>query len=537
MVGRYAVYGEIAKGGMATVHFGRLLGPVGFSRTVAIKRLHPQYAGDQEFVSMFIDEAKLAARIQNPHVVSTVDVVAMDDELLLVMEYVQGESLSRLLAAHRHASERIPWRIVAAIMNGILSGLHAAHEAKNERGEPLGIVHRDMSPQNVMVGADGVVRVFDFGIAKAAGRAQDTRAGLFKGKIAYAAPEQLQGKPMDRRVDVYASSVVLWEMIAGRRMFKADDELQLFAMVREGRIEPLGNIVPDMPAGLEAIVMRGLANDPELRFASAREMSIALEEVMPHASNREVAEWVGRVARQVLESRAKMIEEIELTNPLIPTEAGIRDLIPTVVRPMPGESSPPRSGASDPGRPTVPASPYAAASASGTPAPPPVSATVSGPVSAEARKNHAFALLLVLLVVGSGLAGGAFAYLRAGSSTPTVIEEPQTGGQAAPSSSKPKPKEDAPKEQAAKDEPVASATPSVAIAPTTKPLAPKPVPTAAFPSPSSPAASATAAPTASATAAAPAASVTKPTAAPAANCSPPFTIDQDGIRHPKPECM
>lgn len=520
MVGRYAVYREIAKGGMATVHFGRLLGPVGFSRTVAIKRLHPHYASDHEFVSMFLDEARLAARIQHPNVVSTLDVVALENELMLVMEYVQGESLSRLLSALRHREERVPWRIVAAIMNGILSGLHAAHEAKNERGEPLGIVHRDMSPQNVLVGADGVVRVFDFGIAKAAGRAQDTRAGLFKGKLAYAAPEQLAGREMDRRVDIYASSVILWEMVTGRRMFKADDEMQLYAMVKEGRIEPPSHHVSDLPEGLEQLIMRGLANDPALRFASAREMAIALEEVLPHASSREVAEWVGRNARQVLEHRARMIEEIELTNPLLPTESGIRDMIPTIVRPRPSDAPSPTPQSSPP--PTLP---------SGTMDPMPAPPVSAAPIVEPPRKsNRAMLVLLLLLVVGSGIAGGAFAYLRAGSG-PTVVEEPQTGGE---SETKKKPKakvaaaepEPEPKEEAhAAPPPAPAPAPTPTLAAVAKPAS-KPVskPGAAAAPPPPPPAATTAAPKPSA-------------AAPATNCSPPFTIDQDGIRHPKPECM
>src|SRR5690348_15717245 len=152
LIGRYALFGEIAAGGMATVHFGRLVGPVGFSRTFAIKRLHPQFAKDPEFVSMFLDEARLASRIQHPNVVTTLDVVAMLHEVFLVMEYVQGESLSRLVKNANKSGDRNPWGHVAAIMGGMLRGLHAAHEAKSERREPLNIVHRDVSPQNVLVG-------------------------------------------------------------------------------------------------------------------------------------------------------------------------------------------------------------------------------------------------------------------------------------------------------------------------------------------------------------------------------------------------
>src|SRR5262245_49268372 len=162
---------------MATVHLGRLLGPVGFSRTVAIKRLHAQFSQDPEFVSMFLDEARLAARIRHPNVVPTLDVVATGGELFLVMDYVAGESIAKLLRAVATKKEMVPIRVIAATMAGALHGLHAAHEAKDERGEPLGIVHRDVSPQNILLGADGVPRVLDFGVAKAIGRVQTTQEG------------------------------------------------------------------------------------------------------------------------------------------------------------------------------------------------------------------------------------------------------------------------------------------------------------------------------------------------------------------------
>src|SRR6185436_2991170 len=152
LIGRYALFGEIASGGMATVHFGRLVGQVGFSRTVAIKRLHPQFAKDPEFVSMFLDEARLASRIQHPNVVTTLDIVNMPNEAFLVMEYVQGESLSKLVRSARKANEIPPPAHIASIVAGMLHGLHAAHEANSERREPLNIVHRDISPQNVLVG-------------------------------------------------------------------------------------------------------------------------------------------------------------------------------------------------------------------------------------------------------------------------------------------------------------------------------------------------------------------------------------------------
>ncbi|MCL2447368.1 MAG: serine/threonine protein kinase, partial [Polyangiaceae bacterium] len=201
---------------------GRLMGSGGFARTVAIKQLHPQFAKDPEFVAMFLDEARLVARIRHPNVVPTLDVVAASSELFHVMEYVQGESLSRLARALRAREERVPLPIVVRIMNDVLQGLHAAHEARDERGVPLHIVHRDVTPQNILVGADGVARLLDFGVAKAAGRAQTTQDGQIKGKLAYMAPEQLMSAGVTRETDLYAASVVLWEMLAGERLFTGE---------------------------------------------------------------------------------------------------------------------------------------------------------------------------------------------------------------------------------------------------------------------------------------------------------------------------
>src|SRR5215472_1683440 len=223
--GRYRLHGVIASGGMATVHYGRLLGPVGFARTVAIKRLHAQFAQDPEFVAMFVDEARLAARIHHPNVVQTLDVVMEGGELLLVMDYVPGESLAHCLRALISVRTPIPADIVSAIGCAVLHGLHAAHEATGDTGQPLLIVHRDVSPQNVLVGADGVPRLIDFGVARAEGRVQLTREGQLKGKLAYMAPEQLRGTgEVDRRTDVYAAGVVLWETLTRERLFGGDNQ-------------------------------------------------------------------------------------------------------------------------------------------------------------------------------------------------------------------------------------------------------------------------------------------------------------------------
>jgi serine/threonine-protein kinase len=310
-IGRYAIHGKIASGGMASVHFGRLLGPVGFSRTVAIKRLHPHLAEDPEFVSTMIDEARLAARIHHPNVAPTLDVVSSFGELLVVMEYVRGESLARLARAVHNDGGRVALPIASAVAVGALHGLHAAHEARSDGGSPLGIVHRDVSPQNILVGVDGMTRIIDFGVAKAAGRIQTTRDGVVKGKMAYMAPEQLSAGAVSRTVDVYAMGVVLWELLAARRLFQADGDAQLVVQVLRGATEAPSRYTPDLPPELDALVMKALAHDPAERFESAEQMAEALQRVVVPAFATEVGRWVRDVAHEALERRASELAEIE----------------------------------------------------------------------------------------------------------------------------------------------------------------------------------------------------------------------------------
>jgi serine/threonine-protein kinase len=296
---------------MATVHLGRLLGPSGFARRVAIKRLHPQFAADPEIASMFAEEARLSARVAHVNVVAMLDVVSANNELLLVMEYVHGETLSRLLSHARGSGGSVPVAVAVTILADVLHGLHAAHEATSADGAPLRLVHRDVSPQNIIVGTDGVARVVDFGIAKAVGQSQVTRDGQVRGKIPYMAPEQLLRRAIDRRIDVYAAGVVLWEALAGKRLFQADDEPTLFSLVLEEVIAPPSRHNPAVPSSLDAIVLRALERDPERRFADARAMAQAIEEVVARAPSSAVADWVRVNAAPTLAQREARIAEME----------------------------------------------------------------------------------------------------------------------------------------------------------------------------------------------------------------------------------
>jgi serine/threonine protein kinase len=320
VLGRYALYEKIASGGMATVHLARLIGPVGFSRTVAIKRLHPHYASDAEFVAMLLDEARLAARIVHPNVVQTVDVVADEGELFIVMDYVQGESLNRLLGAVAASGLFVEPRVASAIAADLLHGLQAAHEATGASGEPLGIVHRDVSPHNVVVGVDGSARVLDFGIAKAASRSQTTREGQLKGKLAYMSPEQVVGGDVDARTDVYAASVVLWETLTAQRLFRADSDTELLGKVHGGAVERPSLYMEESARAalsegtleeLDAIVLRGLARRASDRYPTAGAMARELEECLPPAPKGQVGDWVKHLAKAGLEKRAASLAEIE----------------------------------------------------------------------------------------------------------------------------------------------------------------------------------------------------------------------------------
>jgi serine/threonine-protein kinase len=474
VVGRYALYNEIAAGGMATVHFGRLLGPVGFSRTVAIKRLHPQFAKDPEFVSMFLDEARLAARIRHPNVVPTLDVVATQGELFLVMDYVQGESLSRLIRAARERHERIPVKFLGAIVGGALHGLHAAHEAKNERGEPLHIVHRDISPQNILVGTDGVARVLDFGVAKAAGRVQTTREGQLKGKLAYMAPEQISGQ-VTRQTDVFAAAIVLWEALTAQRLFTGDNEGQILSKLLSGLVQPPSAVVPELPVQLDEVVLRGLAREPAHRYATAREFAIALERCVGVASATEVGDWVESMAHSALAQRAERIAEIESSSANVAPNDGHTHVSPPIDHPV--------SQASQLS-----------------------SLSVSKPVQPRASNRTLIGVIIALL---SLVLGGivVFVVLVLSRGAPTVASPSPSASVAA----------SAPPEQPLQPLVVATATQAAPPPPTTTPtVTVAPTPTRAPRRPEPP-------------------TVTAPP--PQKNCDPPYTLDPRGHKIWKPECM
>jgi serine/threonine-protein kinase len=298
-LGRYEVLGEIASGGMATVFLARSLGAGGFTRLMAIKRLHPHLESDEDFVRMFLDEARLAARIRHPNVVATLD-VEDEDGLYIVMEYIEGVTLLQLSRAAQRVGERIPIPVAARISLDTLAGLHAAHELHDESDQFLNLVHRDVSPQNVLLGTDGAARLTDFGIAKAASRLSMTRDGQLKGKISYMAPEQTRRGEVDRRADIFTMGIVVWELLAGRRLFSGETDVEVLNQLLFEPIPRLKDHAPTLPSMLEQTVMRALDRDPAARYATASQFADAIERatrmVGGAANHRVVAAFIQKVA-------------------------------------------------------------------------------------------------------------------------------------------------------------------------------------------------------------------------------------------------
>ena len=277
-LGRYEVVKHLAHGGMAEVSLARATGIEGFERHVVIKRIRPDQARDKSHVQMFLEEARLAATLHHQNIVQVHDIGAEQGEYFFVMEYVHGEDVRRLLTETNQRGERIPLEHVLTIITAAAAGLHHAHEQCGPSCVPLGIVHRDVSPDNILVGYDGSVKVADFGIAKAAHRALETESGVLKGKVSYMSPEQCVGLEVDRRSDVFALGIVLYECITGRRLFKDDNDFLTMTAIVQSKIPPPSTVWPEIPAALEAIVMKALSLSPGDRYATADQMRLALEE-------------------------------------------------------------------------------------------------------------------------------------------------------------------------------------------------------------------------------------------------------------------
>lgn len=319
-IGRYEIVGELGQGGMGAIYLGRASGLGGFERLVAIKMIHRHLSNERQFIDMFLDEARIAASIRHPHVVSVFEVGEEGGRYFIAMDYVSGDPFSILLDRTWGRGVSMPAHTMAHVVAIACEGLHAAHELEDPMTRrPLGVVHRDICPQNILVGYDGIVRLMDFGVAKAAGQIALTNPGVHKGKVPYMSPEQVKGSDIDRRSDVFAMGVVLWEATVGRRLFKDENDLRSAARVLRGRVPKPTQIIDAYPAQLETIVMTALAAKPEHRFQTARELGDALQgfiSTVGRLGARDVANLMkahcaDRLARKKEIERRASVESLE----------------------------------------------------------------------------------------------------------------------------------------------------------------------------------------------------------------------------------
>ncbi len=332
MLDRYEIVAEIAKGGMGTVYLARLEGAGGFERLMALKLMHEHLAEDDTFVTMLLDEARTAANIHHPNAIGISDVVESPVGYYLVMNYVDGFTLAQVIT-HDGLAEVDRIRLATRLIADAGNGLHAAHTAKNAKGERLGIVHRDVSPQNVIVGTDGTARIVDFGIALAASRVAASRPGTLKGKPQYMAPEQARGEPCDARTDVFALGIILWETLTFERLFFGDMDVAILVQVMDCVVPDVLERNPNAPRAVADVAMKALSRYPKDRFASARDFATALERAADAsnllASTTEVEETMARIFRDEMAIKEEAVRRhlASSTGPIEPLQKGQMGLV------------------------------------------------------------------------------------------------------------------------------------------------------------------------------------------------------------------
>ena len=332
-LGRYDVLGELATGGMAQILLARIVGPSGFERAVVIKRILPHLLRRESFVAMFLDEARIAAGIRHHNVVHVHELMRDGDDLSLVMEYLEGESVASLTRRMFTRDEPLAPRLAAHIVAEAAAGLHAAHELVDADGRPQSLVHRDVSPQNLFVTYDGQVKVIDFGIAKAADRITETEAGQIKGKFEYMSPEQCRGEPLDRRSDVFALGVILYELTTGRRLFRRrEGAAAVMRAITSEPIVPPSRVVEGYPPALEKACMRALENDRDARTPTAaelrRELLAAMRALGPSDEHETeaLAASMRRLFADRLEEKREMLRRMRAGSAVTHVPAGEIDV-------------------------------------------------------------------------------------------------------------------------------------------------------------------------------------------------------------------
>ena len=311
--GEYKILKKIATGGMAEVFLAKRIGMKGFEKLLAIKRILPQFSENEEFIAMFIDEAKLAAKLTNRNIVQIYDFGSQQGSYYIAMEYIFGKDLRSILKKSKERGERLPLAQCAYIIGEAAKGLEYAHTLSDHFGKPLQIIHRDISPQNILISYEGEVMLADFGIAKAASKSTETRVGVLKGKILYMSPEQAWGKPIDRRTDLYSLGVLLYEMITHRKIFDADSEFSMLEKVRNADVEFPPNVFENIPSNFLQVVQKALEKNPDHRYQSAHDMRVDLENYLlttqERLSEKTISNYLKQLFREEIDEERKILTE------------------------------------------------------------------------------------------------------------------------------------------------------------------------------------------------------------------------------------
>jgi serine/threonine-protein kinase len=478
-LGRYRLVAELGRGGMADVFLALVRGPADFNKLLVVKRLRPHLGEEQEFLQMFLDEARLAARLSHPNIVQTLEVGEADGQYYISMEYLEGQPLNRILRRCRDVAT-LP--TLLRVMCGALVGLHAAHELTDFDGTHLRVVHRDATPHNIFVTYNGQVKVVDFGIAKAAISVAETRTGVLKGKVAYMAPEQAKSGEVDRRVDIYSVGCCLWELLTGERMWKGRSDVEVLNHVLGATTAPrLREVRPDVDPELEGICTRALSFEPDARHQTALELKGAIESYLDRIGDRStVAELSQHIAERFADERARLRALVDEQMRLVtgmPTGKYAQLELPRVM--SSGSSSPPEeSGPTQPspyGRHSV--SPISqvvprhdAALSAGPGSYPGFDRASGDPLGATQKRTVG----VVAAVAATGALAVLAAYLLVGGANSSAPSAPASASAVEPESAAPV--GDETQGDDATDGTEASASPtstdSVAPPPTTKALAP-----------------------------------------------------------------
>ena len=339
MLGKYRLLAELGRGGMSKVYLAMARGPAGFNKLVVIKQIRAHLSEDPDFVTMFLDEARLAARLNHPNVVQTNEVGQEDETYFIAMEYLEGQTLNRILTK---IGPQLGLAIQLRTMSEALRGLHYAHEIKDFDGTPLGVVHRDVSPHNVIVTYSGEVKVVDFGIAKALNSSTETQTGVIKGKVAYMAPEQAMADKVDRRADVFSAGVCLWQIAAGVRMFRGQADVVIIQRLMSGDIPAIRDHAPDIDPAFEAIIQKALAPNKDDRYATADELRKAVDAFAETLTDRRGPRDLGQILSEVFASDRQRITAVVEEQMKLAPESIAR--LPSIDAPVTEASQPSHGG-------------------------------------------------------------------------------------------------------------------------------------------------------------------------------------------------